>query len=678
LTDITAVPAPVRKTLLSDRKIRLLARRGDRTGDHLPPLDDRFRPDDFAPPRVNLRWLIGAILTAFAGASLIGSAIIYSLERNTGGIVKPDILPLTKLGDNALSGTTLSKGDRLVANELISARQSFKAPTPVKMGDQEIIKLQPYVRVSTNLVLAPIGYANDVPNFDPLKIFAGADNAEIPKLEIRAADNDPDVSLKRRALNSVSFATNSTLSLSDAQIESQVEEARQAAINLGRAMPTTFGDQQFLTRTLPLASGSSTTESIDTAFSNIQISVVPENVTDIAKKPPKPTVVQSTSDERIVNLKRSNQIDRILMANRVARPIATEAAKIIYQQIKDTPIKDGQKLRILLSVPPNPKSEPRLLRVMLYDADQITAITAINDQGVFVAVAPPSSEGIVGAEEQPDEAPVETNKFTLYNSLYETALKNDIPKPIIEQLIRIYFYDVDLQRKVTGGDSFEVFYAEDEERADRFEVLYAALSVSGITKRYYRYRAPDDNSLDYFDEQGKSNRRFLMRKPITEGIFRSGFGMRYHPILKVERLHSGVDWANAVGTPILAAGDGVVTWADWDTGYGRHIEIQHAYDFVTTYSHLSAFARGITGGVRVRQGQVIGYLGSSGLSTGPHLHYEVLVKGEFKDPMAIKLPRNKELNNSETALFKQQQDIINDIMSKAPGAVHVANKSAQP
>jgi len=678
LTDITAVPAPVRKSLLADRKIRLLARRGDRTGDHLPPLDDRFRPDDFAPPRVNLRWLIGAILTAFAGAGLIGSAIIYSLERNSGGIVKPDIMPLTRLGDDALSGTTLSKGDRLVANELISARQSFKAPTPVKVGDQEIIKLQPYVRVSTNLVLAPIGYANDVPNFDPLKIFAGADNAEIPKLEIRAADNDPDVSLKRRALNTISFTTNSELLLSDTQIESQVEEARQAAINLGRAMPTSFGDQQFLTRTLPLATGSSTTASIDTAFSNIQISVVPENVTDIAKRPPKPTVVQSTSDERIVNLKRSDQIDRILIANRVARPVAVEAAKIIYQQIKDTPIKDGQKLRILLSVPPNPKSEPRLLRVMLYDADQITAITAINDQGVFVAVAPPSSEGIVAAEEQPDEAPIETNKFTLYNSLYETALKNDIPKPIIEQLIRIYFYDVDLQRKVTGGDSFEVFYAEDEERADRFEVLYAALSVSGITKRYYRYRAPDDSSLDYFDEQGKSNRRFLMRKPITEGIFRSGFGMRYHPILKVERLHSGVDWTNAVGTPILAAGDGVVTWADWDTGYGRHIEIQHAYDFVTTYSHLSAFAKGITEGVRVRQGQVIGYLGSSGLSTGPHLHYEVLVKGEFKDPMAIKLPRNKELNNSEITLFKQQQDIINDIMSKAPGAVRVANKPAQP
>ena len=655
-----------------------MVRRGDRSGDHLPPLDDRFRPNDFAPPRVNLRWLIGAILTGFAGAGLIGSAIFYSLDRNTTTIVKPDIMTLARLGDDNLTGTTLSKGDRLVATELISARQSFKAPTPVKVGDQEIIKLQPYVRVSTNLVLAPIGYSNDIPSFDPLKIFAGADDAEVPKLEVRVADNDPDVSLKRRALNGTKFDTATLFALSDIQIESQVEEARKAAINLGRAMPTTFGDQQFLTRTLPLATGPATTANLDTAFSNIQISVVPENVTDIAKKPPKPLAVQATSDERVITLKKSDPIDRVLIANRVASPIAKEAAKIIYQQIKDTPIKDGQKLRVLLTLPPNPKSEPRLLRVMLYDTDQISAIAAINDQGAFVAVAPPSSEGTIGAEEQADEEVPDTNKFTLYNSLYETALKNDIPKPIIEQLIRIYFYDVDLQRKVTGGDSFEVFYAEDEERPDRFEVLYAALSVSGITKRYFRYRAPEENSLDYFDEQGKSNRKFLMRKPITEGIFRSGFGMRYHPILKVDRLHSGVDWANKVGTPILAAGDGVITWADWDTGYGRHIEIQHAYDFVTTYSHLSAFAKGVTEGARVRQGQVIGYLGSSGLSTGPHLHYEVLVKGEFKDPMAIKLPRNKELNNSEIVLFKQQQDIINDIMSKAPGAVRVANKPAQP
>ena len=655
-----------------------MARRGDRSGDHLPPLDNRFRPDDFAPPRVNLRWLIGAILTAFAGAGLIGSAIFYSLDRNTSTIVKPDIMPLAQLGDDSLTGTTLSKGDRLVANELVSARQSFKAPTPVKSGDQEIIKLEPYVRVSTNLVLAPIGYSNDVPAFDPLKIFAGTDEAEVPKLELRVADNDPDVSLKRKVLNSVKFDTTTALALSGEQIDSQVEEARRAAINLGRAMPTTFGDQQFLTRTLPMATGPSTTANLDTAFSTIQISVVPENVTDIAKKPPKPLAVQATSDERVITLKKTDPIDKVLIANRVGVPVAKEAAKIIYQQIKDTPIKDGQKLRVLLTIPPNPKSEPRLLRIMLYDTDQISAIAAINDQGAFVAVAPPSAEGTIGAEEQADEDVPDTNKFTLYNSLYETALKNDIPKPIIEQLIRIYFYDVDLQRKVTGGDSFEVFYAEDEERPDRFEVLYATLSVSGITKRYYRYRAPDENSLDYFDDQGKSNRKFLMRKPITEGIFRSGFGMRYHPILKVERLHSGVDWANKVGTPILAAGDGVVTWADWDTGYGRHIEIQHAYDFVTTYSHLSAFAKGITDGVRVRQGQVIGYLGSSGLSTGPHLHYEVLVKGEFKDPMAIKLPRNKELNATELALFKQQQDIINDIMAKAPGAVRVAGKPAQP
>jgi murein DD-endopeptidase MepM/ murein hydrolase activator NlpD len=312
---------------------------------------------------------------------------------------------------------------------------------------------------------------------------------------------------------------------------------------------------------------------------------------------------------------------------------------------------------------------------MVYEGDTILAIVAINDRGNFVAVAPPSAEGTIGADEQPETEENQPAGFRLYDSLYETALKNDIPKSVIDQLVRIYFYDVDLQRKVAGGDSFEVFYAEDDENSGRFEVLYAALSVSGITKRYYQYKVPSDGSLDYFDEQGKSNRKFLMRKPISEGIFRSGFGMRYHPILHISRLHSGVDWANSIGTPILAAGDGVVTFADWDTGYGRHVEIQHAYDFTTTYSHMSAFAKGITEGVRVRQGQVIGYLGNSGLSTGPHLHYEVLVKGEFKDPMAIKLPRSRELDDKELTAFKSQQEGINDIMAKAPGAVRVARTS---
>ena len=221
-----------------------------------------------------------------------------------------------------------------------------------------------------------------------------------------------------------------------------------------------------------------------------------------------------------------------------------------------------------------------------------------------------------------------------------------------------------------------MFFAEDEETPGQVELLYATLSVAGLTKRYYQYRSAEDDTVDFFDEQGKSNRKFLVRKPIAEGIFRSGFGMRYHPILRYSRLHSGVDWANRIGTPILAAGDGVVSMANWDTGYGRRVEIQHPYDFMTTYSHLSGFAPGIREGVRVRQGQVIGYLGNSGLSTGPHLHYEVMVKGEFKDPMAIKLPRNRELDEVALNTFKKSREEIDSLMAKAPGFVRTAETIA--
>ena len=677
LTDITALPSPVRQKSRDSRRIRVIERRGDRLGELLPPLAERFRPDDFAPPRVNLRWLIGAILTAFAGAGLLGSAILYSLERSDTLIEQPDLVTSADGGDDSSSGMALTKGDRLVVADLGSARQSFKASTPITVGEKEIIRTRPYVRVSTNLALAPMGFANDVPVFDPLKVFAGSDDTPAPQLEIRPSDNESEVALAKRSLMNVKTPLNDPFILTDDQIDAQVEEARKAAFSLGRAMPVTFGGQQFLTRALPQSIIGPSSPALDTAFSSIQISVVPENVTDILKKPPVQTAIRATTDERMVTIRRGEKIEQILVGNRVAQATAREVMTIIAQQMKDIPIKEGQKLRILLALPPNPKSDPRLLRVMLYDADQILAIAAVNDRGTFVAVAPPSTEGTINAEEQPDGDIPDQGGFRLYDSLYETALKNDIPKPIIDQLIRIYFYDVDLQRKVSGGDSFEVFYAEDEESPGRFEVLYAALSVAGITKRYYQYRSPDDDSIDYFDESGKSNRKFLMRKPITEGILRSTFGMRYHPILKVERLHSGVDWANKIGTPILAAGDGVITWADWDTGYGRHIEIQHAYDFVTTYSHLSAFATGITEGVHVRQGQVIGYLGSSGLSTGPHLHYEVLVKGEFKDPLAIKLPRNRELDDKELKAFKLQQDGIKEILAKAPGAIRTSATTTQ-
>ena len=162
---------------------------------------------------------------------------------------------------------------------------------------------------------------------------------------------------------------------------------------------------------------------------------------------------------------------------------------------------------------------------------------------------------------------------------------------------------------------------------------------------------------------------------MAEGILRSGFGYRRHPILGYSKMHTGVDWANRIGTPIVAAGNGTVIKAEWDSGYGRRIEVQHNNGYVTAYSHLSRFGGGIAPGARVRQGQVIGYLGNTGLSTGPHLHYEVIVNGHFVDPMKIRLPRGRELDGRALAEFRRQREQVDALMARAGSSTRLAQRT---
>ena len=182
-------------------------------------------------------------------------------------------------------------------------------------------------------------------------------------------------------------------------------------------------------------------------------------------------------------------------------------------------------------------------------------------------------------------------------------------------MVRIYSYDVDFQRKVQPGDSFDVFYAGEDEGAtitEKTEVLFASLTVGGETKKYYRFQTPDDSVVDYYDETGKSAKKFLVRKPVNNAIMRSGFGGRRHPILGYVKMHTGVDWATPYGTPIFASGNGVVEKVGWEGGYGKYVRIKHNNGYETAYGHMSAFAKGMEPGKRVRQGQVIGFVGSTG------------------------------------------------------------------
>jgi murein DD-endopeptidase MepM/ murein hydrolase activator NlpD len=286
-------------------------------------------------------------------------------------------------------------------------------------------------------------------------------------------------------------------------------------------------------------------------------------------------------------------------------------------------------------------------------------------------------EGATVAQiERIDDETTPSSAPSLYVSLYETGLRYEMPAELIDELIKVYSYDFDFQHHVKTGDNFEVFYdAEEgvENSFNRGKILFASLTVGGTTKRFYRFKTDDDGIIDFYDENGNSAKKFLMRKPMNGGIFTSPFGFRHHPILGYSRMHTGVDWSAPVGTPIMAAGSGTIVKAGWQSGYGERVEIQHANGYKTTYNHMSGFGSGVREGAKIFQGQTVGYVGTTGLSTGAHLHYEVMVNGSFVDPLRIKVPRGRVLEGRTYADFERERDRIDAMMTKALESKQVAS-----
>ena len=240
-------------------------------------------------------------------------------------------------------------------------------------------------------------------------------------------------------------------------------------------------------------------------------------------------------------------------------------------------------------------------------------------------------------------------------SLYGSAARSGIPAPVIARLIKMYSWSVDFQRDIRRDDRIEVLYdvyETDDGKAVRYgDIHYANLNLGGIDLQLYRFEDKDGNT-GYYDSLGRSVKKTLMRTPVDGARVSSGFGMRHHPILGYNKMHKGVDFAASLGTPLYAAGDGVLEFAGRNGGYGNFIRIRHTSSMKTAYAHLHKFAKGIGQGKRVKQGDLIGYVGSTGRSTGPHLHYEVLLDGKQVNPNRIDLPIGENLKGKDLEKFK--------------------------
>jgi murein DD-endopeptidase MepM/ murein hydrolase activator NlpD len=254
-------------------------------------------------------------------------------------------------------------------------------------------------------------------------------------------------------------------------------------------------------------------------------------------------------------------------------------------------------------------------------------------------------------------------------SLYEVGLRHDVPPAVMQSVVSLFGFGVDFERDIKPGDRFELMYEqiydENGQAVRSGDLLYAALTLGGEKLSLWRYR-PKGGQTEYFDAKGRSLKSGLMRSPIDGARMTSPFGPRKHPILGYSRMHQGIDFGAPIGTPVYAAGDGVVEMAQKKGGYGNYILLHHDDGYDTAYAHLQSFADGIRPGERVRQGDVIGLVGTSGLSTGPHLHYEVHVDGDAVDPDSVRLPPRTVLAGGDLAAFQWHSSLLKIRPTVAP------------
>lgn len=256
----------------------------------------------------------------------------------------------------------------------------------------------------------------------------------------------------------------------------------------------------------------------------------------------------------------------------------------------------------------------------------------------------------------------------IHNSIYESLKKIDTPDEIIMEFVQLYSFDIDFQRDIRKGNKIKIFFEIYTDSQNNYiksgNINFSEIILDDESYELYRFQSEGDEFVEYFNSDGKSATKALMKTPINGARLSSGFGMRKHPILGYNKKHQGVDFAAPTGTPIMAAGTGHIEFVGNNGGAGKYIRIKHLNGYKTSYSHLSKYASGIQKNVKVRQGQVIGYVGNTGLSTGPHLHYEVIFNGKRINPMKMKLPSGKQLKDKNLEIFLAEKERINAEVSE--------------
>lgn len=376
---------------------------------------------------------------------------------------------------------------------------------------------------------------------------------------------------------------------------------------------------------------------------------------------------------RLIEVRRGDTLMELLVDSGVQRGEAHNAITALSEVFSPRKLKIGQVVRLAMlpigsgatTADDAPDQTLRLVSL---------GLTANPEEDVLVARQADDSFA-ARVEARPLTSRISAYSGTIETSLFEAARAEGMPAETVVQLIRLFSFDVDFQREIQPGDRFEVlydgFYDQNGDLAKIGPLTYAAMELSGKRLELYHFVLPD-GSDDHFDPKGRSVRRALLKTPVDGARISSGYGMRKHPIQGYTKMHRGVDFAAPRGTPVYAAGKGVIERIGRNGGYGNYVRIRHNSTYKTAYAHLNNYAKGMKRGVRVNQGQIIGYVGTTGRSTGPHLHYEILVNNKQVNPLKVKLPSGKSLRAGDLEAFLQARAEIDRLRQQyLPGLMMV-------
>lgn len=626
-----------------------------------PPLitDGRRGPPDRR--EISARWLAGTFLTGITSSVLMGVALFAALDGREQLATPPELMART-IVPTARDNSSVAKGTRVAATTPVRRnrdRRRLDVSTVFKEGERDVIRSTPfeYVRIA----LASVHSSNrKYPGFNPLDVFAEVNEGTDPTPKtgmIYGAKVESEVSLR-----TVDFPL--ATAQFDPSDDLSADEVEDVVRNTGALLTDGAVQVASLHYVDPLRFGAD--EDPFNLRNPLAVKIIQENVS-VSPRMGEDAESHGYSEE-LIPFRNDKDILGAFNEAGYEDEDATGMSEAIAKLLNSPRLKGGSVLRLGIE---SHDGVDRIMRSSVYNGTTHILTIALNDKDQYVpADEPEMTPGLqLAFDDNPPASRQPGDLPTVYDGIYRAGIAYGMTDTMIQQLIRMLASDVDFQAQLAPTDQLEAFFslpADSERAGEESEILYVAANFGGNLRKFYRFHSAD-GSTDYYDENGRSSKQFLLRNPVPNGVFRSPFGMRRHPILGYSRMHTGVDWSAPRGTPIIAAGNGVVERAGWTNGYGNQTVLRHSNGYESSYSHQNAIAAGVTPGAKVRQGQVIGYLGSTGLSTGPHLHYEVIVNGSKVDPMRIRLPGGRALGGDDLTAFKRERERIDQLLKDDNG-----------